>query len=122
MDIERMTTLLREVRARLDDGRITRQAFDMGMVTNDCNTCECIGGWALIIDAQQRGVPISKIPTHDLLDPAPAFGNGLERQLYALFFKYPENIDDRRITPEMGVQAIDAFLSGREGNPWDYVL
>lgn len=121
--------VMREVRDRLVDGRITAEQFQMNTILEDeptCGSLGCIGGWGLVV-LHERG-----LITLDQRDNAIALRNHfLDRvgspendhtrysSLYGLFFQWPNKPE----TPSLSqaVQAIDAWLGGCTDNPWDHV-
>lgn len=126
MEPKRVKELLTEVRDRLADGRISKSMFNMREAMNDCGTSGCIGGWMLFIENGGR-VPVA--PVSEMTDIC--YGgvwDELKRErrdtLYDLFFRFPERDytnDDYRSTipPERAVTAINNWLEGKPGNPWE---
>lgn len=113
--------VMREVRDRLADGRITDEQFHMNMILG------CIGGWGLVV-LHERGLitldqrdSVNALRNHflDRVVGSPENDHTRYSSLYDLFFQWPNNPE----TPPLShaVQAIDAWLGGCVDNPWDHV-
>jgi hypothetical protein len=127
--------VMREVRDRLTDGRISAAQFDMGRVMDTDHTCGsigCIGGWGLALLSDNGRVIDDNwhsALTTELLDKTQR-----RKTLYDLFFHWPDHEGDvdgislreqerhfSIVTPAEAVQAIDAWLNGCTNNPWSHV-
>lgn len=107
--------LLRMVRTRLLNGKITKKQFNMSDVleTTSCGTVGCIGGWCLAIAGKEKtrmGDIDSLVNRPD--GPVKNGYTGLmsDDLLNDLFYNYP-NPD--RITPARGAAAITRYLDGK---------
>lgn len=127
MKVQTIERLLTEVRDRLADGRISKDMFNMCEGMNGCGTSGCIGGWMLFIENNGRApiTPVAEMTEICYGGREDEMKRERRDALYDLFFRFPEKAqyinDDYRsnITPERAVKAINNWLEGKPGNPWE---